>query len=84
MRCVSCTKRIAHEAREGFLILQYCEPHLDTIGEGVTYVGEGELVQKTIDAGHTDCDFGILLELQAAASSMQLSPENVEVEDGLS
>jgi len=43
-----------------------------------------ELVQKAIDAGHTDCDFGILLELQAAASGMQLSPENVEVEDGLS
>ena len=43
-----------------------------------------ELVQQTIDAGHTDCDFGILLELQAAASDMQLTPENVEVDDGLS
>lgn len=43
-----------------------------------------ELVQQSIDAGHTDCDFGILLELQAAASGMQLTPENVEVDDGLS
>ncbi|NIA26800.1 MAG: NAD-binding protein [Desulfobulbaceae bacterium] len=43
-----------------------------------------ELVQQAIDAGHTDCDFSILLELQAAASGMQLSSENVEVDDGLS
>ena len=43
-----------------------------------------ELVQQSIDAGHTDCDFGILLELQAAASGMQLTPENVDVDDGLS
>ena len=42
-----------------------------------------ELVQKAIDAGHTDCDFGIMLECQAQASGMQLSPENVEVTDGL-
>jgi 3-hydroxyisobutyrate dehydrogenase-like beta-hydroxyacid dehydrogenase len=43
-----------------------------------------ELVQQAIDADHTDCDFGILLELQAEASGMQLHPENVEVDDGLS
>jgi 3-hydroxyisobutyrate dehydrogenase len=43
-----------------------------------------ELVQRAIDAGHTDCDFGILLELQAEASAMQLTPENIEVDDGLS
>jgi 3-hydroxyisobutyrate dehydrogenase-like beta-hydroxyacid dehydrogenase len=42
-----------------------------------------ELVQQAIDAGHTDCDFGILLEIQAEASGMQLNPENVEVDDGL-
>lgn len=42
-----------------------------------------ELVQRAIDAGHTDCDFGILLELQAEASGMQLSPENVETDSGL-
>ncbi len=43
-----------------------------------------EMVQQTIDAGRVDCDFGILLELQAAASGVQLQPENVEVDDGLS
>ncbi len=43
-----------------------------------------ELVKRAIDAGHTDCDFGILLELQAEASGMQLTPENIEVDDGLS
>ena len=40
-------------------------------------------VQKSIDAGHTDRDFGILLEEQAKASGMTLEPENVEVDDGL-
>lgn len=43
-----------------------------------------ELVQQAIDAGHTDCDFGILLELQAEASGMHLESENIEVDDGLS
>lgn len=43
-----------------------------------------ELVQQAIDADHTDCDFGILLEMQAAASGIRLQPENVEVDDGLS
>ena len=43
-----------------------------------------ELVQHAIDAGRTDCDFGILLELQAGASGMQLQPENVKIDDGLS
>ncbi len=42
-----------------------------------------ELVQRAIDAGHTDCDFGILLEVQAEASGMQLSPEDVETDSGL-
>ena len=41
-------------------------------------------VQEAIDAGHTECDFGILLEMQAQASALKLSPENVEVDDGLS
>jgi 3-hydroxyisobutyrate dehydrogenase-like beta-hydroxyacid dehydrogenase len=41
------------------------------------------LVQKSIDAGHTDCDFAILLEEQAKASSLELQPENVDVSDGL-
>lgn len=41
-------------------------------------------VQYAIDAGHTDCDFAILLEVQAQASGMQLTAENVQVDDGLS
>jgi 3-hydroxyisobutyrate dehydrogenase len=42
-----------------------------------------DLVQRSIDAGHTDCDFGILLEEQAKASGMELVSENETVEDGL-
>jgi|TARA_B100001750_G_C14880333_1_gene290114 hypothetical protein len=41
-------------------------------------------VLRAIDAGQTDCDFGILPELQAASSGVQLQPENVKVDDGLS
>jgi len=43
-----------------------------------------EQVQHSIDAGHTDCDFGILLDVQARASGMQLSSEDIAVDDGLS
>ena len=43
-----------------------------------------EQVQNSIDAGHTDCDFAILLEMQALASGLDLQPENIEVDDGLS
>ncbi len=42
-----------------------------------------DLVQRSIDAGHTDCDFGILLEEQAKASGMELVSENQTVDDGL-
>ncbi len=42
-----------------------------------------DMVQRSIDAGHTDCDFGILLEEQAKASGLDIQPENVEVDDGL-
>ena len=42
-----------------------------------------QLVQQTIDAGHTECDFGIMLEEQAKASGMHLTPENIEVDSGL-
>lgn len=42
-----------------------------------------DLVQRSIDSGHTDCDFGILLEEQAKASGMQLVSENKKVDDGL-
>jgi 3-hydroxyisobutyrate dehydrogenase len=40
-------------------------------------------VQASIDAGHTDCDFGILLEEQAKRSGLDIESENVEVDDGL-
>lgn len=43
-----------------------------------------DLVQRTIDEGHVDCDFGIMLEVQAGHSGIQLEPEDVEVSDGLS
>jgi 3-hydroxyisobutyrate dehydrogenase-like beta-hydroxyacid dehydrogenase len=42
-----------------------------------------DLVQKSIDAGHTDCDFAILLEEQAKASGLQLKSEDIDVSDGL-
>jgi 3-hydroxyisobutyrate dehydrogenase len=43
-----------------------------------------EIVDRAVQAGHTDCDFSILLEQQANASGLKLVPENVEVDDGLS
>lgn len=43
-----------------------------------------DLVQQSIDAGHTECDFAILLEQQAEASGMTLQPEDTnEMGDGL-
>ena len=42
-----------------------------------------DMVQQSIDAGHTDCDFAILLEEQARASGLDIQPEDVEVNDGL-
>ena len=42
-----------------------------------------DLVEQVINAGQTDCDFGILLEQQAEASGLQLQPEDVDVDDGL-
>ena len=42
------------------------------------------MVQEAIDAGHTECDFGILLEMEAGASNFKLVPENIKVDDGLS
>jgi 3-hydroxyisobutyrate dehydrogenase-like beta-hydroxyacid dehydrogenase len=40
-------------------------------------------VDKLVQAGHTDCDFAILLEQTAQAAGMKLSPENVAIDDGL-
>lgn len=40
-------------------------------------------VDEAVKAGHTDCDFAILIDLAAKASGMTLTPENVTVDDGL-
>jgi 3-hydroxyisobutyrate dehydrogenase-like beta-hydroxyacid dehydrogenase len=43
-----------------------------------------QLVQATVSSGRVDEDFAILLDQQAAASGIELKPENVAVDDGLS
>jgi 3-hydroxyisobutyrate dehydrogenase len=43
-----------------------------------------QLVQASVSSGRTDEDFAILLDLQAASSGLELKPENVTVDDGLS
>ena len=43
-----------------------------------------EYVQKTIDAGFEELDFAALLLVQAQASGLDIKPENVPVDDGLS
>lgn len=42
-----------------------------------------QLVQGTIGAGHTEEDFAVLLEQQAAAAGLRLEPEDADVDDGL-
>jgi 3-hydroxyisobutyrate dehydrogenase len=42
-----------------------------------------DMVQQAIDAGHTDCDFAVLLEEKAKASGLSIEPEGIEVDDGL-
>ena len=42
-----------------------------------------QLVQATVGSGRVDEDFAILLDQQAAASGIELKPENVVVDDGL-
>jgi 3-hydroxyisobutyrate dehydrogenase-like beta-hydroxyacid dehydrogenase len=42
-----------------------------------------EQVDKLVQAGHTECDFAILIDQAAAAAGMKLTPENVAVDDGL-
>ena len=42
-----------------------------------------QLVQASVGSGRVDEDFAILLDLQAAASGLELKPENVPVDDGL-
>jgi 3-hydroxyisobutyrate dehydrogenase len=48
----------------------------------VTKTARGE-VDKLVQAGHTDCDFAILIDQAATAAGMKLAPENVAVDDGL-
>ncbi len=43
-----------------------------------------EIVQSLIGNGFTDTDFSELLTLQARGSGVELTPENVEIDDGLS
>jgi 3-hydroxyisobutyrate dehydrogenase-like beta-hydroxyacid dehydrogenase len=42
-----------------------------------------DIVDQAVQAGHTDCDFAVLLLEQAKASGLVLEPENIEVNDGL-
>ncbi|MFI6577929.1 NAD(P)-dependent oxidoreductase [Nocardiopsis sp. NPDC050513] len=42
-----------------------------------------QLVQASVGSGRVDEDFAILLDLQAAASGLELDPEGVAVDDGL-
>lgn len=42
-----------------------------------------QLVQASVSSGRVEEDFAILLDLQAAASGVELKPENVSVDDGL-
>jgi 3-hydroxyisobutyrate dehydrogenase-like beta-hydroxyacid dehydrogenase len=43
-----------------------------------------QLVQQTVSSGRVAEDFAILLDLEARASGLELKPEDVEVDDGLS
>jgi 3-hydroxyisobutyrate dehydrogenase-like beta-hydroxyacid dehydrogenase len=42
-----------------------------------------DIVDRAVKAGHTDCDFAVLLLEEAKAAGMTLAPENVPVDDGL-
>jgi 3-hydroxyisobutyrate dehydrogenase-like beta-hydroxyacid dehydrogenase len=42
-----------------------------------------DIVDEAVEAGHTDCDFAILLDQQAKKSRLELKSENVAVDDGL-
>jgi len=43
-----------------------------------------DLIQAQMGNGYTEQDFSTLLLMQAKASGVELKPENVEVNDGLS
>jgi 3-hydroxyisobutyrate dehydrogenase len=40
-------------------------------------------VQQSVSSGRVDEDFAILLDQQAAASGLELKPEDTPVDDGL-
>ena len=42
-----------------------------------------EILNDAVKRGHTECDFAIILDMQAEASGLELKPENVAVDDGL-
>jgi 3-hydroxyisobutyrate dehydrogenase-like beta-hydroxyacid dehydrogenase len=42
-----------------------------------------DIVDRVVRAGHTDCDFAVLLLEQAKASGLTLEPENIKVSSGL-
>ncbi len=42
-----------------------------------------EMVQNLVARGYTDCDFAAIIELEAEASGLKLSPENVKVDRGV-
>src|SRR5690606_22907009 len=42
-----------------------------------------EMVDRAVKAGHTDCDFSVLLLEQAKRAGLELVSENREVDDGL-
>ena len=42
-----------------------------------------DLVNRLVEAGHTDVDFAILLEQQAKEAGLSLKPESAAVDDGL-
>lgn len=42
-----------------------------------------DIVDRAVAAGHTTCDFAVLIEEQAKASGLKIEPENVEIGDGL-
>ena len=42
-----------------------------------------DMVQRSVDAGHTDCDFSVMLHVQAEVSGMNLESEDADVGTGL-
>jgi 3-hydroxyisobutyrate dehydrogenase-like beta-hydroxyacid dehydrogenase len=42
-----------------------------------------DVVDKAVRAGHTECDFAVLLLEEAKAAGLELEPENLSVADGL-